>query len=61
LVDLLSKSIQGQRQTPIQQSMPEGNMGIDEDTLRNILDRIANLENELDNFKNEFGRWVKEF
>ena len=60
MVDLLSKSIDGLRRTPIQ-PIPDQNPGIDEETLRNILDRIANLENELENFKNEFGRWVKEF
>ena len=37
------------------------NNGIDQELIQQILDRLANLENELDNFKNEFGKWVKEF
>ena len=40
--------------------MAESN-GVDEETLRQIMDRIASLENELENFKNDFGRWIKEF
>ena len=35
--------------------------GIDEATLRDILDRLANLENGLMDLRNEFSRWLKEF
>jgi len=40
--------------------MVESN-GMDDETLRQIMDRIQNVEQELENFKNDFGRWIKEF
>lgn len=52
------RSQQNVQQTTVE--MPSSGGGIDPETLRAILERLANLENELNNFKNEFGRWVKE-
>ena len=56
-MDILSR----QKHQPQQQIQQAENNGIDPELLQQILDRLANLENELDNFKNEFGKWVKEF
>jgi len=35
--------------------------GIDEETLNQLYNRIQNLEHEMDAFKNEFSRWLKDF
>jgi DNA repair exonuclease SbcCD ATPase subunit len=35
--------------------------GMDEETLNQLYNRIQNLEHEIDAFKNEFSRWLKDF
>lgn len=57
LVDILAR----QKQQVPQHIPRQENNGVDQELIQQILDRLANLENELDNFKNEFGKWVKEF
>ena len=60
-VDMLSKSVNSlrtQHQQPVQQVQQSG---VDEGMVREIIERLQNVENELMNFKNEFSRWVKEF
>ena len=48
------------RNQPSPQMQQPSTGGIDEATLREILDRLAALENELMNMKNEFSRWYKD-
>lgn len=60
VIEMMSKQMNSLKNQQPVQGMPSG-PGIDEATLQDIFNRLGALENELDNFKNEFGRWVKDF
>ena len=56
---MLSKTINTLRNQPTPQPV-QNNSGVDENALREIALRMDNLENNLNNFKNDFSRWVKD-
>ena len=58
---MLQKSINTLRSQPSPQQPVQQNNGIDEGLIRQILERIANLEQEMMGLKDEFSRWIKEF
>ena len=58
-VDMLQKTINSIKNQPVPSApMPQSN--IDENLIRQMLDRIANLENELMALKDEFSNWSKQ-
>jgi archaellum component FlaC len=59
-VEMLSKTMNSLRNQQTVHAQPAQNSGIDEGALREIAERLANLENQLMDFKAEFQRWIKD-
>ena len=57
-VEMLQKTINSIRNQPTPQ--PVQTSAVDENQLREIMQRLDAIENELMNFKSEFSRWVKD-
>lgn len=58
-VEVLQKTINSIRNQP-PQAAPAPHSNIDENLIRQMLERIANLENELLALKDEFANWSKQ-
>ena len=57
---MLQKTINALKNAQQPVAAPQQAPAIDEAALRQILDRLAQLEAALDNLSNEFAKWVKE-
>ena len=55
---MMQKQMRGLQAAPVVQPQPDNS--VNDQIIKELITRIENLENELDLFKQDFSRWIKE-